>query len=149
MDTDTGFTDDSAYEHGWDNGYADGVNDGYQTGWNAATGEITLSGHDVIGPKVNTDKETYTTETKYTVYTQAEYNTLQAQYNGVVRSFETYRQTYIYTQAQYDAALAYNDFSLGSVRARAAGAIGQNVYVNYYLNGGWHTETKTVQQNEN
>lgn len=79
---------------GWDDGYADGVNDGYQTGWNAATGEITLSGHDVIGPKVNTDKKTYTTETKYTVYTQAEYNSLLAQYNGAVQTAQYWQQMY-------------------------------------------------------
>lgn len=87
---------------GWDDGYAEGVNDGYQTGWNAATGEITLSGHDVIGPKVNTDKKTYTTETKYTVYTQAEYNALLAQYNGAVQTAEMWRQiAESYTSVSY------------------------------------------------
>lgn len=39
-----------------------------------------------------------------------------------------------------------SDFQLGSVKTRNANAIGASVYVNYYLNGSWHSETKTVQQ---
>lgn len=39
-----------------------------------------------------------------------------------------------------------SDFQLGTVKTRNANAIGATVYVNYYLNGSWHSESKVVQQ---
>ena len=99
MDTASGFTDDSAYEHGWDVGYAVGVNEGYQTGWNAAVAKISRSGNSIIGPATS-DGSSYTTETKYTAnYTPSAYTPETHKYTP-----STYvAETHSYTASSYDA----------------------------------------------
>ena len=99
MDTASGFTDDSAYEHGWDVGYAVGVNEGYQTGWNAAVAAITRNGNSIIGPATS-DGSSYTTETKYTAnYTPSAYTPETHKYTP-----STYvAETHSYTASSYHA----------------------------------------------
>lgn len=107
MDTASGFTDDSAYEHGWDVGYAVGVNEGYQTGWNAAVAAITRNGNSIIGPATS-DGSSYTTETKFmanytpSAYTQETHRYTPSTYVAESHSYtpsDYTRETTVYNTA--------------------------------------------------